>query len=110
MTRPPSISDILQAVERVTGVTIAELRSDRQSCAVITARKLAYFVASQCFNISQRDIAAGMNRERSSIANAINKLTAATEIDPELVDKVEEEVERMLAGRAGQASSQVEMR
>lgn len=105
----PTMSDILFAVQRITGVTIAEMRSDRQSENVMTARKLVYFVANQCFSLSHRDIGCALNGHHGSVGNMIRKLTEETGVDPELVDKVEDEVERILAGRA-QTSRQVGMR
>jgi orotate phosphoribosyltransferase-like protein len=96
MRATPSLPDILQAVQRITGVTARDIRSAAIALHIRESRMLAIFVASQCFNIGATEIANGLNLNWRTVSRAIAHLKSATRIAPELVDKVEEEVESIL--------------
>jgi len=95
----PTIPDILIAVERVTHVGSREIRSAAIALPIREARMLAIFVASQCFNIGAADIANGLTLNCRTVSRALAHLKSATRIDPDLVDKVEDEVESILAAK-----------
>jgi orotate phosphoribosyltransferase-like protein len=97
MSRTPTIPDILIAVERVTHVGAREIRSAAIALHIRESRMLAIFVASQCFNIGATEIANGLNLNWRTVTRAIAHLKSATRINPDLVDKVEDEVESILA-------------
>jgi DNA-directed RNA polymerase subunit F len=99
MSRTPTIPDILIAVERVTHVGARDIRSAAIALHIREARMLAIFVASQCFNIGSTEIAHGLNLNWRTVSRAIAHLKSATRIDPDLVDKVEEEVDSILAAK-----------
>jgi hypothetical protein len=99
MLATPTIPDILLAVQRVTRIEARDIRSAAIALPIREARMLAIFVASQCFNIGATEIANGLNLNWRTVSRAIAHLKSATRIAPELVDKVEDEVEVILAAK-----------
>ena len=103
-----TLNDILLAIQNVRRVGVREIRSASREPDVRDARLLFYFVASQCFAKPNAWIAKAVNRSGDTVGEAIRRMTKETAFAPELVDAVEEEVDKIVAAR--QATNALEMR
>lgn len=90
MTHAVTIDDVLFAVQRVTHIGVRDLKGRGQSANVREARLLAYFVATQCFNISCAAVAKAVNRDSSTVAGMVRRMVQVTRFDPQLIDRGEE--------------------
>jgi chromosomal replication initiation ATPase DnaA len=103
-----TLNDILIAVQTLRGVGARDIRGPSRDDRVRYARLLFYFCASQCFAKPTVWIANAVGRSKSTVGEAIRRLTQETSFPPELIDAVEEEVARIVKAR--QAQPVAEMR
>jgi hypothetical protein len=103
-----TINDVLLAVQTIRGIGAREIRGPSRDERVREARLLFYFVASQCFAKPTVWIAKAVNRSSATVGEAILRMKRTTAFPPELIDAVEDEVEKIVAAR--QATNTMEMR
>jgi chromosomal replication initiation ATPase DnaA len=102
-----TINDILLAIQNIKRVGVREIRSPSREIEVRDARLLFYFVASQCFAKPTVWIAKAVNRSSATVGEAVLRMKRTTAFPPELIDAVEDEVEKIVKARQGQNSMEM---
>lgn len=87
--RAPKGSEILRAVARFYGLSVVDLRSQRRSLEVITARHVGIYLAREMTELSLPQIGGVFgDRDHTTILHAVKRIRARMKIEPGLAGDI----------------------
>lgn len=99
---PVSIDDVWAATEKITGVSVAERRGPWLSAR--KPRLYFYYAAADCFSFDVATIAKEIDRDHTTVREALNKVRAKYILNPDVIDAIEDEAIRLADFRWRQAA------
>ena len=93
---PVTVEKIITEVGKVYSVSAEDMRSQKRSSQISTARQVAIYVVSRITGLSYSSIGQEFgNRDHSTIVYAINKVKSILEKDPSFKGMVEDMIKNL---------------